>query len=208
MRDRLRAIAGAGPGDSAHDLGHLDRVWANAQHIAEGTDRDRTVLMAAAYLHDIVALPKDHPDRAQASRRSAQAARPHLAALGLTPAQIAATCHAIAAHSFSAGIRPETDEARILQDADRIDALGAVGLARCFAVSGALGRPLFHPDDPFAEHRAPDDSRFALDHFQTKLLRLPATMQTERGRALAEVRAGLLLRYLADLKAELPSSSG
>ncbi len=209
MRDRLRAlVADLAQGDPAHDIGHLDRVWLNAQLIATDTDADHTVLLAASYLHDLVNLPKDHPDRAQASTLSAQEALPHLRALDLTPAQIKITQHAITAHSFSARITPTTPEAQILQDADRIDALGAIGLARCFAVSGALGRALFDPDDPFADHRPLDDSRFTIDHFATKLLRLPDTMQTPRGRALADQRADVLRRYLADLAQELPASSG
>ena len=129
---------------------------------------------------------------------------PHLQAFGLRSDQIKAAQHAIAAHSYSAQIDPETLEAKILQDADRIDALGAVGLARCFAVSGALGRALFDPDDPFATDRSLDDSTYTLDHFQTKLLRLPDTMQTPQGRALAKERAEVLTRYLADLAQELP----
>jgi uncharacterized protein len=73
-------------------------------------------------------------------------------------------------------------EACIVQDADRLEALGAIGLARVFAVSGALGVALFDAEDPFADARTLDDRKFALDHFQTKLLRLPETMQTEIGR--------------------------
>ncbi len=205
MRARLHAIVAThATTDSAHDIGHLDRVWHNAQIIAEGTSADRTVLLAASYLHDLINLPKDAPDRSRASTLSAQAAVPHLETLGLTQAQIEQTCHAITAHSFSAGIPPETLEAEILQDADRIDALGAVGLARCFAVSGMLGRQLFDPADPFAEQRPLDDGRFTIDHFETKLLRLPDTMRTATGKKLAEKRAQILRRYLNDLAAELP----
>ncbi|MFA9353024.1 hydrolase, partial [Escherichia coli] len=76
----------------------------------------------------------------------------------------------IEAHSFSAKIAPETLEAKIVQDADRLEALGAIGLARVFAVSGALGVALFDAEDPFARQRGLDDKQYALDHFQTKLL--------------------------------------
>lgn len=201
----LRAIAAAQMDrDSAHDLAHLDRVWANAQAIAaEETGVDMAVLAAGAYLHDLVNLPKDSPDRARASTLAALAARPHLADLGLTEAQIDAAAHAIAAHSFSAGIAPETPEARILRDADRLDALGAIGLARAFAVSGALGRPLYDPADPFAANRAPDDSTFALDHFPLKLLRLPDGMLTATGRQMAEARVAVMRQFLCDLATEI-----
>ncbi|MDO6590497.1 hydrolase [Loktanella sp. D2R18] len=190
--------------DSAHDIGHLHRVWRNAQIIADQEPpSDRVVLLHAAYLHDLVNLPKSHPDRANASARSAEKAKPFSRDQGLSSAQIDATCHTIVAHSFSANVTPQTLEAKIIQDADRIDALGAVGLARCFAVSGALGRPLFDPADPFATTRALDDQSFAIDHFAVKLLRLPETMKTTAGRDLAAQRADILRTYLNDLAHEL-----
>ncbi|TDK50014.1 HD domain-containing protein [Antarcticimicrobium luteum] len=188
--------------DSAHDMAHLDRVWANVQAIA-GEGADRAVLLAASYLHDLVNLPKDSPDRARASRLAAEEAAPILRDLGFDAERIAATRHAIAAHSFSAGIPPETPEAKILRDADRLDALGAVGIARCFAVSGALGRPLYDPADPFSQRRDPDDRAHALDHFRTKLLALPAGMLTARGRQIAHARARRMIGFLEDLGAEI-----
>lgn len=205
LRAACRAIAAHQMvADSAHDLAHLDRVWANAQAIAAGEGgADMDVLCAAAYLHDLVNLPKDAPDRAQASRLAAQAAAPHLSALGMGAAQIAAAHHAIEAHSFSAGITPETPEAAIIRDADRLDALGAIGIARTFAVAGALGRAIHAPDDPFAVTRAVDDTGFAVDHFETKLLRLPEGMLTVTGRAMAQTRAATMRRFLADLAAEI-----
>ena len=143
------------------------------------------------------------PERYRASTLSAEAAAPLLAALDFSPQEVAEICHAIAAHSFSAGISCETALARVVQDADRIESLGAIGLARCFAVSGALGRPLFHPIDPFATDRTLNDTAFALDHFAQKLLKLPDQMQTETGRILARQRADILRRFLLDLAQEL-----
>jgi len=119
------------------------------------------------------------------------------------PERYAAVEHAIEAHSFSAGIAPQSPEAKIVQDADRLEALGAIGLARVFAVSGALGVALFDARDPFADSRDVDDKAFALDHFQTKLLRLPETMQTEVGRELARHNADFLIQFMAKLSAEL-----
>ncbi len=190
--------------DAAHDVAHADRVWLNAKHIAAGENfDDLPALMAAAYLHDLVTLPKDHPDRARASQMSASAAQPILLDQGFDPEKIAAIQHAIAAHSFSANIPCDTPLARILQDADRIESLGAIGLARCFAVSGGLNRPLFDEPDPFATQRPLDDSQFAVDHFKAKLLRLPDTMQTKTGRDLAQKRAKVLRVFLQNLAVEL-----
>ncbi len=202
LRDALaRACEGA---DAAHDLAHADRVWRLAAAIAgaEGLPAG-PVLMAACYLHDLVSLPKDHPERHLASRHSAKAAGPVLRMLGFSDEQCAATAHAIEAHSFSAGIEPVSVETKILRDADRLEALGAIGLARCFAVSGALGRALFDGADPFAKARALDDRAFAIDHFAVKLLKLPETMLTDTGRRMAVARAAVLRRYLDDLADEL-----
>jgi uncharacterized protein len=194
--------------DSAHDIGHLRRVHKNALDIASGeargnTGADTTLLTAAAYLHDLVNMPKNHPERATASSLSAAAAAPILQNSGFDADQIRATCHAITAHSYSAKIRPETPEAKILQDADRLDALGAAGIARTFAVSGALDRPLFDPDDPFACNRPLDDTRFALDHWPVKLLRLPDLMNTATGKSLANRRCKIMYNFIDALADEI-----
>jgi uncharacterized protein len=202
LREALAAEA-AGT-DSAHDLSHSDRVWTHARTIAHGEGMAPSrVLLCAAYLHDLVTLPKDHPKRAKASMLSASAAGPVMQALGLSPSEIAQARHAIEAHSYSGGGQPTSPEARILRDADRLEALGAVGVARTFAVAGALGRPLFHPDDPFATARPLDDEAWALDHFAVKLLKLPETFLTATGRRLAEERAQVMRRFLADLARDL-----
>ena len=192
-------------GDAAHDISHFRRVWATAQRLAEDTDADRLVILTACYFHDVVSLAKNHPER---SRSSAMAAEKTLAILQSAfpdfPAErYAAVLHAIEAHSFSAAIAPRSEEAKIVQDADRLEALGAIGLARVFAVSGALNNILFDASDPFADRRELNDKTYALDHFQCKLLRLPQTMQTEKGRAMAIHNARFLVQFMAKLSAEL-----
>ncbi len=96
--------------DSAHDLAHIRRVWANCQHIAKGENApvDLDLLHAAAIFHDLVNLPKDAPNRAEASRLSAEAAAPLARACGFPEAKIPALKHAITAHSFSANMHPKT----------------------------------------------------------------------------------------------------
>lgn len=117
--------------------------------------------------------------------------------------RIPGVLHAIAAHSYSGGIAPDTLEAKVVQDADRLEALGAIGLARVFAVRGALNHALFDPEDPFAGQRELNDRRYSLDHFQCKLLRLPESMQTVRGREMAKDSARFLVQFMARLSAEL-----
>ncbi|MBV8043654.1 phosphohydrolase [Pluralibacter sp.] len=191
--------------DAAHDLSHFRRVWATACKLAHGSEADRLVILTACYFHDIVSLAKNHPQRHLSSRLAAEKTLTILQDdFPDFPVQAyPAVVHAIEAHSFSAGIPAQTLEARIVQDADRLEALGAIGLARVFAVAGALNVALFDSDDPFADRRELDDKRFALDHFQCKLLRLPHTMQTEKGRALAEHNARYLVDFMAKISAEL-----
>jgi uncharacterized protein len=202
-RARIAALW-AGATDGAHDLGHLDRVWASCRLIAmdePGADGD--VLAAAAYFHDAVNVAKDSPDRGRASRLSADLAVRDLAAMGFDAAKLPAVHHAIAAHSFSAGIAPETVEACILQDADRLEALGAIGLARTFLVAGQMGGGLFDPEDPMALHRPLDDRRFALDHLEVKLFGLVETMKTATGRAIATERAEWMASFRTRLLSEI-----
>ncbi|MBD8532336.1 MULTISPECIES: HD domain-containing protein [unclassified Massilia] len=204
-RVRLAALAAAAGNDSdgAHDASHLERVWRSAQALlAHHPEADALVVLAACYLHDLVNLPKNDPDRAQASTRSARLACERLTQLGFPPERLDAVAHAIAAHSFSAAIAATTIEAKIVQDADRLDALGAVGLARMFYVAGSMGRALAHPSDPLADARPFDDRAWTLDHVMVKLARLPDMMQTEAGRALANERLERLLAFRREFAAE------
>jgi uncharacterized protein len=135
-----------------------------------------------------VAVEKNSSQRAQASRLSAIRARSILAELGWDAGRIERTAHAIEAHSFSAGIVPETIEARIVQDADRLDAIGAIGIARCFYVAGRMGSSLYDAADPAADRRDLDDRSFALDHFGAQLFMVTEIFQTRTGQAMADAR--------------------
>lgn len=168
--------------DASHDLSHFHRVWKTAQYInqQEGTTADEWVLLTAAYFHDFISYPKNHPQRSESSKLCAERVGEILAKdfPDFPPDKIPAIQHAIHAHSFSAQVTPQTQEAKILQDADRMEALGAIGLARTFYVAGLMKSRLFHPEDPLAQQRPLDDARYALDHFEAKLLQLPAITNT------------------------------
>lgn len=189
--------------DAAHDRAHIERVVATARRLARTEDAQMEVVVPAAWLHDCVVMPKDDPDRDQASRRAAEEARTFLETEGYPAQWIPKIEHAITAHSYSGDVAPETLEAQVVQDADRLDALGAVGIARCFMVGGSLGHTLYDPDDPFCDERPPDDDIYSIDHFYEKLFRLPATMNTEAGRAEAERRVQFMRTYLDQLANEI-----
>lgn len=188
-------------GDGAHDGAHILRVWKNAMRIHEVEGGDGRILAAAVLLHDCVAVEKNSPHRQQASRLTAERSYEVLDALGWKSADLMAVAHAILTHSFSAGIAPESLEARILQDADRLDAIGMIGAARCFYIAGRMGSGLYDPVDPMAEHRPLDDRAFAIDHFETKLFRLADGFQTETGRRMAMDRQAKL-RHILDMLLE------
>lgn len=204
LAERLLAALGAEGDDGSHDRSHLLRVARNAMEIAAAeADCDRTVLTAAVILHDCVAVEKNSPLRSQASRLAAAHARAILAGLGWDPSRIDRASHAIEAHSFSAGIPPETLEARILQDADRLDAIGAIGIARCFYVGGRMGSSLYEPDDPSATMRPLNDGAFALDHFGAKLFKIAGNFQTKTGQALADARTRTMRAFVEALLDEI-----
>lgn len=187
--------------DAAHDDSHLSRVAVWTRRCAP---HEPVVLaVAAALTHDVVNLPKNHPQRAQASTLAAQAVREALPDLGFTPAQAHEVALAVRDHSFSRGAVPETRLGAALQDADRLDALGALGILRVAAVGGYLGRAIFDPSDPWCQQREPDDQLFTVDHFFTKLLRLSASFQTAPGRAEAQRRTAGMHAFLTQLGEEI-----
>lgn len=189
--------------DGAHDLAHLQRVWHNVRTLHEAEGGDLEVLLAAVLLHDCVAVEKNSPLRSQASRLAAEKASSVLAELNWPSDKIASVAHAIEAHSFSANITPLTLEAKIVQDADRLDSLGMLGVARTFYIAGRMGSALYDPQDPQAKHRDYDDKRFCLDHFQTKLLHLADGFQTVAGQRLAQIRHQRLKGFMEQFMEEI-----
>jgi uncharacterized protein len=209
LEQRLRSIAqAAAAADPAHDFSHSERVLRNALRIAEREGGDRDVLTAAAYLHDIANLPKNHPESHLSSERSAERAEAILRELGFATAKLPLVRDAILCHSYSRGLTPTTLEGRIFQDADRLDSLGAIGIARTFAVGGATQRPMLARRDPFLKHGRPADDRDnTLDHFACKLFKLGEKMQTPTGRELARARTERMRRFIADLADEVGDPS-
>ena len=202
---RFEQFLARGPAsDAAHDLEHVRRVVASARTLARDEGADLAVVLPAAWLHDCVIVPKDSPLRATASALAAPAAVAFLHDAGYPASYLPAIRHAIEAHSFSAGIAPATIEAMVVQDADRLDALGAIGVARCLMLSASLGRRLYDPREPFPHARPPDDTANTIDHFYVKLLRLADQMNTAAGRAEAQRRTAFMREFLGQLRSELP----
>ncbi len=195
--------------DASHDLSHFQRVWKIARQIAsveKNISIDMPALLAAAYFHDLISLPKNHPERHLSSKLSADKAVQILQDMGFDPKSLPNVYHAIHAHSFSAQVEPTTIEAKILQDADRMEALGALGVVRLFYTAGKIGSKILHSEDPFALQRAYDDTRYALDHFFVKLFPLANTLQLEVSKSVALERVHFLHQFVDVLKEELESN--
>lgn len=189
--------------DIAHDIQHIERVVKTAKQLAREEQAILAVVVPAAWLHDCFSVPKNHPDRAKASLISADKAVRFLSNISYPAQYYEGIHHAICAHSFSANILPETLEAKIVQDADRLDALGAIGIARCMQVSGALGRCLYSLEDPFCEQRLPNDTEFTIDHFFNKLFNITATLNTKTAVKEGVLRERRMREFLYQLSQEV-----
>jgi uncharacterized protein len=189
--------------DSAHDIGHAMRVLRLAELLGEAEGADLDILRPAALLHDIGCAPKHLGKEHESEGRTLKIARSLLLDNGYPKATTEAILGIIKVHGYSRGIIPRTLEGKLLQDADRLDAMGAIGIARCFLVGGSTNRPMYDLEDPWAKCRGLDDKAFGLDHFFRKLVRLKEGMHSRTAKKMAEERHRFLEAYLVQLRREL-----
>jgi len=190
--------------DSAHDFQHIKRVYKNAEVIGRHEGADMKILLPAALLHDLVVYPKGSAKTSKSADDSADMAEKLLKSYRYPQDKIDKICYCIRTHSYSKRLVPATLEAKILQDADRLDALGAIGIARTFSVGGSERRSFYNPDDPFwKSSRELDDREWTLDHFRTKLLKLKDSMHTKTAREMAQERARFMELFIKQLQKEL-----
>jgi len=190
-------------GDSAHDFEHVMRVYNNAKKICKEEKANEKLVLSAALLHDIVSYPKSDKRSKMSSLESAKKSKQILKKYDFSKKETMIISDAICDHSFSQNKVPKTLEGKILQDADRLDALGAIGIARVFATAGSLKRPFYNLNDPFCKTRIPDDKIWTIDHFFQKLLKLESLMNTKSGKKEAKRRTRILKEFLNYLKQEL-----
>ena len=188
--------------ESAHDFDHIMRVYKNAQKICKKENADEKLVLSAVLLHDVASYPKSDKRSKFSSIKSSEASKQILKNYNFTEDEIQIISDAIKDHSFSQNKTPKTIEGKILQDADRLDALGAIGIARTFAVGGAENRSFYNSSDPFCLSRKPNDQEWTLDHFYKKLLVLESKMNTKSGKVEAKRRTKIIKKFLNDLKLE------
>ena len=189
--------------DPAHDFDHIMRVYKNAEKLCRKENVKPKLVLTAALLHDIISYAKSDKRSKNASTESAKKAKTMLKKYDYSNDDIIIITDAIRDHSFSKQKTPQTIEGKILQDADRLDAIGAIGIARAFSVAGSEKRLFYNKDDPFCKTHPPDDKQWTLDHFYRKLLKLESLMNTKSAKIEAKRRTKILKTYLNDLKKEI-----
>ena len=190
-------------GDPAHDIAHINRVIATCKSLCTTEAADAKIVLAAAILHDVVNLPKNHPERLKASEMAAEKSRNMLSDCGFSALEINRIATVITEHSYSLGKKPSSVESAILQDADKLDAVGAIGIMRALSCGYRLGSSYYHEEDPFAENREFNDKAYTIDHFFTKLCKLPDLMNTASAKKEARRRVEFMRAFLAQLKSEI-----
>ncbi|MFL6326799.1 MAG: HD domain-containing protein [Nitrososphaeraceae archaeon] len=190
----------------AHDFQHISRVYKNAELISKQEESvDLDIVLAAALLHDLVVYPKGSSKTINSADDSAEIAKKILLEYKNYPREkIEKVADAIRTHSYSKRLVPQTLEGKILQDADRLDAIGAIGIARTFSVGGSENRSLYNPTDAFCEtERQLDDTQWTLDHIKKKLMILKNSMHTKTAKKIAEERTEFMQLFLNQLRKEI-----
>mgnify|MGYP001011962105 FL=1 len=190
---------------SSHDMTHINRVESLCLEIREKEGGDPLVLQLAALLHDVGVI-KEHEEGGDHAVYSADIASEFLSKAGIRKEVIEAVTNCIRTHRFSAGKSPETLEARILQDADRLDALGAVGIFRAVLSMGAL-RMLKHTTgmDKGSSKRTvyiKDPIEGFNEYMQYKPFTIPEKLNTNTAKEIAEERLKIMRLYLKALNIE------
>ena len=190
--------------EPAHDFQHIMRVYRNAKQIGQCEGANMEILLLSALLHDIVVYPKGSAKSSKSSDDSADLAEHILQRYNYPNDKISSISYCIRMHSHSKRLVPASLEGKILQDADRLDALGAIGIGRAFSVGGLERRSLYNSDDPFCKSgRKLDDKEWTLDHFYVKLLKLGDLMHTKSAKKIAHKRTKFMMLFIRQLETEI-----
>lgn len=176
---------------TGHDYYHIERVVINARKILRTEQADSFIVELAAWLHDL----GDHKLH-NGIDKSEELISAFLKSLAVEPSIIDRIIEIVSQVSFSKGNRPSSIEAEIVQDADRLDAIGAIGIARCFAYGGSKNRILYSPDEKEKENSS-------IQYFYDKLFKLKDMMNTESAKLIAAKRHAFMEEYIAQFYKEV-----
>lgn len=192
--------------DQVHDFDHVLRVYRLAERLALAEGADIEIVRAAALLHDAEAASGEIDERLAHHELAARFAGEALAAEGWQQDRVKAVQHCILTHRFRAGSEPESLEAKVVFDADKLDAIGAIGAARALAYAVLHGQPLYADPSPRFQEEfeiEPGEPYTAYHEFLFKLSRIRERLQTESGKAVAEERHAFMAEFFSRLGAEV-----
>lgn len=194
--------------DPAHDINHILRVLALSEKIAKKENADLDIIVPAAIFHDVINYPKNHYKRLSSSEESAIFTKKVLKQVNFFPKEkIDKVCDSIRICSFTKALKPKSLEAKILQDADSLEAMGAISIMRTFSSAGTMNKIFYNVLDPFCKERKPDDNKYALDLFFTRLLIVHNRLHTKTAKNMAKKRTEFLKTFLKELKLELKENT-
>lgn len=200
---KIRALAFFPEGRASHDWEHTERVLALATRIGEKSSADLFVLRAAAILHDIGRSYQDRSNGALChAQKGAELAAGILSELSITGPAAENILHCIRSHRFRGNNIPQSTEAKALFDADKLDAIGAIGIARAFQFAGEVGARLHNPDNNIENTRAYSREDTGYREYMVKLRHIPDRMLTPEGKRLAVKRAEFMHDFFERLLAE------
>ena len=186
---------------SHHDKSHVERVYNLAIRIAKEENADLDVVTAATLLHDIARAMEDEGKIADHATEGAKMARKILEEVGFPKKKIAKVTHCIEVHRFRKGMEAESLEAKILQDADRLDIIGAIGMARVFTRGGWGNKPIYDPTIPRKE-KYDGKSLTSVNHIYEKILKVKDRINTNTAKEIAKERHKFVEQFLERLLKE------
>jgi len=186
---------------SHHDKSHVERVYNLALRIAKEERADMDVVKAAVLLHDVARAMEDEGKIADHAMESARMARKTLEEVNFPKEKTARVIHCIEAHRFRKGVKASSLEAKILQDADRLDIIGAIGIARVFMRGGWSNQPMYDPTIPPKE-KYDGRSSTPVNHIYEKILKVKDTINTKTAKQIAGERHRFVEQFLDRLLKE------
>lgn len=190
-------------GDPSHDWSHIIRVISLCDKLSSNLDVNARILVPAAVLHDVVNVPKDSIHRSNASTLAANKAKLILKDFDFNKNELESIGQIIIEHSYSANHKASSIESEILQDADKLDSLGAIGLMRWSTVGTRMGAAYYHPEQPFSSTRKIDDKKYSVDHFEAKLFNIYEKLNTEAAKVEGKIRQSFMQSFINQLKSEI-----
>lgn len=193
--------------DPSHDINHTLRVLVLAEKISKKEKADMDIIIPAAIFHDVINYPKNHIKRLDSSEESAKLSKKVLKNINSFPKEkIDRVYESIRLCSFTKNIKPNFLEAKILQDADGLESMGAISIMRTFSSAGILNKSFYNNADPFCKKRIPNDDKYAVDLFFTRLLIVKNRLHTKTAKKMALKRFVFLKEFLKELDFELKQS--